>query len=120
TLAVTNSTFSGNGADLSTGLGGAIYTFNAGTATVTNSTFSGNSASSGGGIHVDSGTATLTNSILSNVTGGNCSGSVDDGGDNISSDGSCDLGISTGANGQTLGDNVNPLLSASGLQNNGG
>ncbi len=38
---------------------------------------------------------------------------------NIADDGTCGFGHSTGASGQTLGDNVTPLL-ASGLANNGG
>ncbi len=54
---------------------------------------------------------TVTNSILS--IGGafsNCAGAIADGGYNISSDGSCGFGTSTGAEGQTLGDNVDAKL----------
>ncbi len=53
--------------------------------------------------------------------GGNCAGDkITDGGDNIADDASCGFGVSHGASGQTLGDNVNPLLDPNGLQNNGG
>jgi hypothetical protein len=51
---------------------------------------------------------------------GNCFGTVGNGGSNISDDASCGFGTSTGANGQTIGDSVNPLLDPSGLQDNGG
>ena len=57
TLTVTNSTFSGNSAYL----GGGVD--NEGTLTMMNSTFSGNSATYGGGIFND-GTATITNSTF--------------------------------------------------------
>ena len=60
TLAITNSTFSGNSA--SGGSGGGIV--NADTLTITNSTFSGNNAVAGGGI-VNTGTLTITNSAFS-------------------------------------------------------
>jgi CSLREA domain-containing protein len=132
TLTVTNSTFSANKA---TGLfanGGAIFNGAASTLTVTNSTFTGNStiAGAGAGIFnqaVSPATATVSNSILagnlisvSNV-GANCSGStIVNGGGNISDDATCGFGTTTGANGQTIGDNVNPLLDPNGLQNNGG
>ena len=95
-----------------------------GTLTVTNSTFSDNSATNGGGIYNRS-TATVSNSILANGdTGGSCSGTITYGtksGYNISDDGTCVFGTtSTGANGDPIGDNVNPLLATDGLQNNGG
>ena len=120
TLIVTNSTFSTNSASY---YGGGIY--NGGTLIVTNSTFSGNSASLGGGGIYNGGTATVSNSILANEdTGGNCSGTITYGtksGYNISDDGTCVFGTtSTGANGDPIGDNVNPLLATDGLQNNGG
>jgi predicted outer membrane repeat protein len=114
-LTVTNSTFSGNSAG---GLGGAI---NSNAATITNSTFSGNSASVGDSVV---GGATVSNSILSASSGTNCDGTITDDGYNISynssgSDTSCGFS-GTGANGDTLGDNVNPLLAIAGLANNGG
>ncbi len=62
TLAVTNSTISGNSAGNN---GGGIFSTNA-TLTVTNSTLSGNSAGTGGGIFYNGGgTLTVINSILS-------------------------------------------------------
>jgi len=75
TLTVTNSAFSGNSAPLAGG--GGI--FNSGTLTVTNSIFSGNSASSsgnGGGIYNNSGTATITNSSFSVNSATNWGGGI--------------------------------------------
>ena len=119
TLTLNNLTIE-NGSSAS---GGGVY--NGGTLTVTNTTFSGNSASLGGGGIYNGGTATVSNSILANEdTGGNCSGTITYGtksGYNISDDGTCVFGTtSTGANGDPIGDNVNPLLATDGLQNNGG
>jgi CSLREA domain-containing protein len=105
TLTVTNSTFSGNDGDS----GGGIY--NRGILTATNSTFSGNSASTlGGGIENFDGTATLRNTIVANSpSGGNCAGTITDGGGNLSwPDTSCP------------GINEDPLLDPAGLQDNGG
>ena len=121
TLTVTNCTFSGNtGAE-----GGAINSSHGGT--VTSSTFSNNSAGVAGAsaaILANNTTVQVTNSILANSTGANCgvqsAGVIGNGGDNISDDGSCGFGSSTGANGDTIGDNVLPLLDTNGLQNNGG
>ena len=111
TATVTNCTFSGN---ISASGGGAIFHTGSGTIGITNSTFSGNSdTSSGGGIDnaFSTGPFTISNSILSNNTNGNCVGSsVRNGGSNISDDATCAFGSSTGASGQTIGDNVNPLL----------
>src|SRR5271155_2423427 len=86
TITVTNSTISGNSA----GCGGGIS--NSGALTVTNSTFSGNSATGiGGGIYIaslDFNPVTLEGTILaSSPSGGNCAGTVTDGGYNISDDG---------------------------------
>jgi predicted outer membrane repeat protein len=113
-MLVVNSTFSANSA----AFGGGIF---ADTATaVTNSTFSGNSASGiyngykGGGISVLGGaTVTVTNTIIANSTqGANCwvgNGTLIDGGRNLSfPDASCP------------GNNQDPKLDPSGLQNNGG
>jgi CSLREA domain-containing protein len=120
TLTVTNSTFSGNSA---TENGGAIFNDTSGTVTVTNSTFSGNSSSTGGAID-NFATLTVANSILANGTsGGNCSGTITNGGFNISDDASCGFGMSTAANSDTIGDSVTDpdlALDPSGLQNNGG
>ncbi len=114
TLTVTNSTLSGNTA----GHGGAIDNVPGGTVTVTNSTLSGNTATTGGGIANTGGTVTVTNSTLSgntanvgfgggivnsggtvsllativaNSVGGNCSGAIVDGGNNLSFPDACDV-----------------------------
>ena len=53
--------------------------------TVSNSTFSGNSAEVGGGIDNDGFTATLKNTLVANSpAGGNCAGTITDGGGNLS------------------------------------
>ena len=85
TLKVTNSTFSKNSA----GPGGAIANFD--TLEVTNSTFSENSADAGGGIfNMDGATATLHSTIVANSpSGGNCDGTITDGGYNIDDGTSC-------------------------------
>ncbi|MFZ2060650.1 MAG: choice-of-anchor Q domain-containing protein [Candidatus Binatus sp.] len=120
TLAVTNCTFSGN----SGAGGGAIHSDHGGT--VTSSTFSNNSAGvsgAGAAILANNTTVEVTNSILSNSTGLNCGvqsgGVIGNGGYNISDDTSCGFGSSLGANGDTIGDDVNPLPATGGLQNNG-
>ena len=117
TANVTNSTFYENSAG--TGIGGAI--FNDATLNVTNCTLVDNSAGLGGGIETG-GTATVSNTILFDNGSANCAGTITNGGFNISfnttTDDSCAFGTSTGASGQTLGDNVEPLLV--GLAYNGG
>ncbi|HUY20530.1 MAG TPA: choice-of-anchor Q domain-containing protein [Candidatus Binataceae bacterium] len=124
TLTISNSTLADNSATYS---GGGV--FNGGdTATISNSTLSGNSATYSGGALEDDypgTTTTVNNSVLAGSTSGeNCGasdgGTAADGGYNISDDGSCGFGASVGANGQSIGDNVDPLLSPSGLQDNGG
>jgi hypothetical protein len=134
-LTVTNSTFTGNIG----GVGGAIY--NAGTATISNSTYSGNQAKGGfckvvgdfvycfavgipvgytlGGGIFNVGPTTLKGSILAGNKGKNCGIGANDAGYNISDDGSCGF-TGTAANGQAIGDNVDPELDTAGLQNNGG
>ena len=123
-LSVVNSTFSRNSA----GGGGGIA--NGGTATIiggntftaelflTNDTFSGNSASlnNGGGgiISFNLGSVKSTNTIIArSPASDNCSGSVNDGGYNISSDASCAFSEPTSKN------STNPKL-AKRLANNGG
>ena len=94
-----------------------------GTLNVINSTFSDNSASGTGGGAIGNGNgATVTNSILAGSgVSGNCGElAVTNGGYNISDDGSCGFGTSTGANAKTIGDNVNALLDPAGLKDNGG
>src|SRR5437016_5440311 len=113
TLIITASTVSGNSANSAGRNGGGI--FNASAATLTNVTVSGNSANSGGGgvfnsggtatllnvtlgensapigggISNPAGTVTLTNTLVANGTGGNCSGAISSGGNNLDSGGSC-------------------------------
>jgi CSLREA domain-containing protein len=101
-LTVTNSTFSGNSADW----GGAIY--NTAGVTFTNSTISGNSASNSGGAIYNTNSVTLRNTIVArSPSGGNCSGTISDGGGNLSWPDTTCPGI-----------NQDPLLGP--LANNGG
>jgi CSLREA domain-containing protein len=111
TVTISNSTFSNNSAS---NFGGGIY--NSNTATIGNSTFSGNSAvSSGGAILNSSGnTVTISNSIVANsLSGGNCTGSITNGGHNLDSSASCGWGSTNGSL-----SNINPQLGP--LANNGG
>ena len=92
-LNVQSSTFSANRADAAGGNGGAIYLV-IGTVAITNSTFSGNiSADAGSALYVSGGTMSITDSIVANgVTGVNCGGAITDGGGNLTwpgSDTSC-------------------------------
>jgi CSLREA domain-containing protein len=106
-ITITNSTLSGNSADF----GGAINNY--GTMTISDSTFSGNSASLGGAIY-NSGMLTETNSIVANSpSGGDCWGTITDGGHNISSDDTCGFDPANGSM-----PNTDPLLGP--LQDNGG
>jgi CSLREA domain-containing protein len=108
TLNIINSTIYSNTA----ATGGGIYNF--GALTVTNSTVSGNSATTGGGISGDGGTVTLRNTIVANSpSGGNCSGSITNGGNNIDSGTSCSWGSSNGSM-----SSADPKLGP--LANNGG
>ncbi len=120
---ITNSTFSSNNAQS----GNAIFA--GGNVIISDSTIAGNNmqeftSGAGGAVASGSGsTITFINSIVSgNVTnGGNCVGQIIlTNGYNISDDATCDLGMFIGANGQVLGDNIDPLLDPDGLQNNGG
>lgn len=122
TLTITNSTISNNMADNS---GGGIWSGYFSVLTVTNVTISGNEAFKAAGGLDANGTVTFHNSILSgNFTGlnypGNCGALFTSASYNISDDDTCGFGTSIGANGQTIGDNVNPQLDPNGLQNNGG
>lgn len=111
-----NSTLSGNSAG---DLGGAIDNVG-GTAAVTNSTLADNSAGNSGGALYNSGFVKVRGSILANSMGGNCDGSIGNEGNNLSDDDTCGFGIGTAANGESIGDNVNPRLDPAGLKNNGG
>ena len=120
-LYLVNDTFSFNSATL----GGALNHNSSMTMSVINSTFVDNSVEDTGGSSINNSGATLTlaNSIFAMSSNGpNCSGSPANGGGsyNISDDASCGFGAITGANGQSLGDNINPQLDPNGLQNNGG
>ena len=119
TLIITNSTLSGNSSG-SSGLAGGILNGGlfqlAGTLLINNSTLSGNTAGdgSGGGIFNvnDGSTVALQNSILANNTGGNCHGTLDSRGYNLSGDNSCSF------DGNGALNNTDPILGP--LQNNGG
>ncbi|HEX3035727.1 MAG TPA: hypothetical protein VHT73_11465 [Thermodesulfobacteriota bacterium] len=110
-LEVTGSTFYGNqGGYESEGAG--IY--NNGTAIITNSIFSENSADiGGGGIMNLQGTVPLRNTILANNYGGNCSGTITDGGGNLSSNSSCKFSAPDSRN------NINAGLGPVDLKNRG-
>ena len=127
TLTVTNSTLSGNQAvdywPAGVPYGGGIAN-DSGWAIISNSTITKNSAlihtpfgtagTYGGGIYnKGSAIAKFQNSILANNnSGGNCTGSLNSLGHNMSSDSSCHL------NGPGDQHSINPMLGA--LQNNGG
>ena len=109
TATLTNSTFSENTA---VEAGGAIVAQS--TFDVINSTFSGNTAASGGAIWRSEGTTTLTNTLLANSPGGNCEGTIIDGGGNLDDGTTCGF---TQGNSQS---NANPGLDPAGVQDNGG
>jgi CSLREA domain-containing protein len=92
-------------------IGGGIN--NAGILDVKNVTFLDNIGPLGAVIH-NFGSATFSNSILANFNesvGTECAGNpIINGGYNISHDSSCGFGSSTGASGQAIGDDVDPLL----------
>ena len=109
TVNITNVTLINNNAGGNTDDGGGGLMVYGGTVTVINSTFSANnSATYGGGIRQLGGTVTLRNTIVASSTaGGNCYGSVTNGGGNLVwGDTTCP------------GVNANPQLLA--LTNNGG
>jgi len=111
TVTIANSTFSGNSAHT----GGGISNYASGTLNITNSSFSGNSATYlGGGIDNSAGAVTLRNTIIANsASGGNCAGTITNGGNNIDSGATCGWGSASGSM-----SNTNPLLDA--LANHGG
>ena len=138
TLTVFNSTFSGNRAQQS---GGAIR--NLGVATIVNSTFASNaaterggalaasgvgasmtlinctvaanSAAQGGGIATEQqGAVTLRNTLIATNAGGNCLGTLTDGGGNLDDGTSCGLVNSTSSS------NAGVVLDPGGLRDNGG
>ena len=85
------------------------------TIVVVNSTIAGNRADMGGGGFYTSGGlgSTLYNTIVANNIGGNCLGSITNGGNNIDSGTSCGWGSDYGSR-----SNTDPQLGA--LANNGG
>ena len=118
-IVLVNDTFSINGANV----GGALNNNSSSTMSITNSTFDGNGATtSGSSINNSNNPPLIANSIFAaSYDGPNCSGTVSGGGSyNISDDASCSFGVIAGANGQSLGDNVNAQLDPNGLLNNGG
>ncbi len=127
-LTVTNSTFWHNTASTGAALSNDSPALsNAGASmTVTDCTFVDNQAPAvnafSGAVCNLNGNASMEESILAGNTGTNCQcygvGLTNEG-YNISDDDTCHFGTSTGASGQTLGDDVFPLL-ASSPANNGG
>ena len=115
TLALSNSTVSGNVLFRGFPEGGGIY--NSGVATISNSTISGNSAvyfgqGYGGGIGNIYGMVTLQNSIVANNSDDNCHGTMSSNGYNLSSDATCNFTSTGDLN------NTDPVLGP--LQYNGG
>jgi len=93
---VANSTFYSNTAAL---FGGAIDNAFDKVITITNSTFSSNNAAYGGAVSQWLCTLTLINTIMANSGGGNCDGTILDGGGNLrwpNTDPSCPNSISYG------------------------
>jgi len=116
TLAVINSTFSGNTFTSYPHGAGAIG--NSGTLAVINSTFSGNAGSGAFANSIqNTGTLTFTNTIVANTTSGNnCfpqSGTIIDGGHNIDDGTTCGFSTAKGSLNNTAPD-------LAGLANNGG
>ena len=106
--ALTNVTVSGNRANSS---GGGVFN-SGGTATLVNVTLGDNAATAGGGISNVAGTTTLTNTLIAGSTGGNCSGAITSGGNNLDSGSTCAFAAAGDLS------NQDPLLGV--LANNGG
>jgi uncharacterized repeat protein (TIGR01451 family)/CSLREA domain-containing protein len=108
---LTNTTLSGN--SVTVGGGGGIRLEGGGSVTLNSATLSGNSSPDpGGGLLNEDGTLTLQNTIVANSpSGGNCSGTITDGGGNLQYPGlDCGATITS----------ADPMLDPAGLQNNGG
>lgn len=111
---ITNSTLNTNTAGVS---GGAVYV-KGGSLLLANSTVAGNGnefASVGGLLQFvpEGGTLTVRNSIVAGNTGGDCGGTITNGGNNINSDATCGWGVVDGSM-----SNVDPKLGP--LDINGG
>jgi hypothetical protein len=85
TLSITNSTISGNIATSSISGGGGMFLLDQATVAIFSSTIASNSTpTTGGNIRSSGASLTLKNTIVANaVSGGNCSGTVIDGGTNL-------------------------------------
>jgi CSLREA domain-containing protein len=109
TLAITNSTFYAN-----TAIDAAGGIDNWGELELINSTISQNSAAGGAGIYAGQpGSVMIINTIVADNQGGDCYGTITDGGHNLDSDGTCNLIPAQGSLPTT-----DPLLGL--LQDNGG
>ncbi len=109
TASLVNCTFSSN--NTLSGVGGAVGV--GGGFAGRSGQRGGDGLGSGGGIFNEEGTVTLKNTVLAYTEGGgNCGGITSDGGNNISSDGTCKFQLKTSLN------SVNPKLVA--LADNGG
>jgi CSLREA domain-containing protein len=98
-----NLSFSGN---LANAAGGGVYAGTGSHLTLTNCTCSGNKAANGGCVHNQSGILTVQNSIVASSTaGGNCSGSIVNGGNSIDDGATCGWGSTNGSM-----SNTNPKL----------
>ncbi len=109
-IGLENTTISGNTA---TKAGGGIQKENNGPARLLNVTLYDNGSPDGGGVHVKGGNLSLTNTMIANSSqGADCAGTILSLGNNLDSDGSCQL--------LQPGDlpNTDPLVGP--LQNNGG
>ncbi len=111
-LTINNSTITQNTAEYS---GGGIELTHGGTATISSTTIAANTAfvdGGGGLVTYDISSATFQNSIVANNAFGNCSGTTNSAGHNLSSDLTCNF--------SGIGDmsNTNPKLGV--LSNNGG
>ena len=82
---------------------------------MTHSTFSDNAASNQGGAIYASSPVTLENSILADIpSGGNCSGTIVDGGGNLSTDASCAFSDATSQNSVASAGLLSPLAANGG------
>ena len=109
-VAIENVTLSGNSAGKA---GGGLQKEGNGRTSLVNVTLYGNGSPNGGGLHVKDGTLRAMNTIVANSSQGlDCEGTVTSLGNNLGSDGSCQL--------NQPGDlaNTDPLVGP--LQNNGG